>query len=124
MSSFVCSGLYAVNVVKNFASKSNCVSLKEVSSQSHSAIYAQSIKRRYRFGRQPDVVAFRFFQEQTRQSKNGISNRSRLDLRDHIIKRRGVRQKTNRNVWRSDCPKNLAPISMISTASAAVASIF
>src|SRR5207249_5967491 len=113
-----------VDLVKIFASESKCVSLKEVSIQRHRAIFAQSINRRFRFGRQPDVVAFWFFQEQTRQSKNGICNRSRLELRDHIIERPGVRQKTNRNVWRSDCPKNLAPISMMSTGSLAVASVF
>src|SRR5207249_11345812 len=99
-----------VDLVKIFASESKCISLKEVSIQRHRAIFAQSINRRFRFGRQPDVVAFWFFQVQTRQSKNGICNRSRLELRDHIIELSGVLQKTIHNICLSYWHKHYAAI--------------
>src|SRR5206468_825125 len=66
--------LHNVDLVKVAISESECISLEEFSVGRHSAVLAKLIKRRFLLCREANSVAHRFFQEQTGQRKQRISN--------------------------------------------------
>src|SRR5206468_7196222 len=89
-----------VDIVKIFASEPKSIPLEGFTIQRHLAMLAQLVKRRSLPRGQTNLVAFGLFKKQTRQSKNGIGNRARLDLRYHVFEYARIRQKTDRNLER------------------------
>ena len=75
-------------------------SLQEFPIRRHDAVIAKLKKRRFLLGREADHVPHRFFQEQTRQRKQRICNRTGLDLRYNVLECERVWQKADRDFRR------------------------